>query len=243
MDTRSSWTQSLPKSYAASDVDVDVGLRSHMLKVYNLMTSGVLLSAIVSLLLVKTGLVDIFFVKSGRNISPTILGYIAMFSPLVFSLVLSFGAHKMSKSTMTMLFWGYATAIGLSFSSMLLLFTGASVAQAFFVATAAFAGLSLVGYTTSKNLSGLGVFLIMGLIGMLVLGLVNIFIGSSLLSTLISAAGVLIFSGLAAYDTQRIKNDYLTGQSMPAIFDAFIMYTTFVGLFQSLMNLLGNRQE
>src|SRR5690606_15618097 len=183
----------------------DAGLRSYMLSVYNYMTSGVRLSGIVALLFSWGGPTSVA-ASVFANGGPLVWGIIL--APLAIVFAMSFGQNKFSTGTLQLLFWSFAVLMGLSLSSLLLVYTGTSVAQAFFATAAGFAGLSLYGYTTKKDLSGMGSFLIVGLIGIIVASIINIFTQSSTLSLIISIAGVLIFAGLTAYDTQRIKSLY-----------------------------------
>lgn len=183
----------------AGGVAVDAGLRSYMLSVYNYMASGVLLTGIVALLFANGGI---------QAIAGTPLVFLVMLAPLAFVMVLSFGINKLSTGAAQALYWAFAVAMGLSLSSIFLVYTGTSIATTFFAAAAAFAGLSLFGYTTKKDLSGFGTFLIMGVVGLLVASVVNIFVGSSALQMAISFIGVLLFAGLTAYDTQKIKSIY-----------------------------------
>jgi FtsH-binding integral membrane protein len=220
---------------------VDAGLRSYMLSVYNYMTSGVLLTGIVALLFANSGYAA--QILGG----PGILKYIIMFAPLAFVMVLSFGINRLSTGTAQLLFWAFATVMGLSMASIFLVFTGTSIAQTFFAVAAAFAGLSLYGYTTKKDLSGFGTFLIMGVIGLLVAMVINIFLQSSAMQLAISFIGVLLFAGLTAYDTQRIKSLYfqVAGTDMmgkTVIMGALSLYLDFVNMFTFLLNFMGSRE-
>ena len=218
----------------------DAGLRSYMLSVYNYMASGVLLTGVVALLFVKSGMAqDVMF-------GPGITKYLIIFAPLAFVMAMSFGLNKMSTGTLQMLFWGFATVMGLSMSTIFLVYTGASIAQTFFATAAAFAGLSLWGYTTKKDLSGMGTFLIMGLVGLIVASVINIFMQSGTMALVISFVGVLIFAGLTAYDTQKIKSMYahVAGTDMmgkTVIMGALSLYLDFVNMFQFLLSFLGSR--
>lgn len=238
----------------AQTKEFDAGLRAYMLKVYNYMASGVLLTGIVALVTSQspTMLQALFnIVPSGNGFAIagyTGLGYIAAFSPLAFILVMNFGLKKMSSATLQMVFWAFAAVMGLSISSILIQFTGESVARTFFITAASFGALSLYGYTTKKSLSGMGTFLFMGLIGLIIASVVNIFMQSSMMQFIISVAGVLIFAGLTAYDTQKIKNMYAhvshNGElaSKTAIMGAVNLYLDFVNLFMFLLHFLGNRE-
>ena len=224
----------------ARDVAYDAGLRSYMLSVYNYMASGVLLTGIVALLFANSGMAqDIMF-------GPGITKYLIIFSPLLFVMAMSFGANRMSTATLQMMFWGFATVMGLSMSTIFLVYTGASIAQTFFATAAAFAGLSLWGYTTKKDLSGFGTFLIMGVFGLLVASIINIFLKSGTMNLVISFVGVLLFAGLTAYDTQKIKSmySYVAGTDMigkTVIMGALSLYLDFINMFQFLLSFLGNR--
>jgi FtsH-binding integral membrane protein len=170
-----------------------------------------------------------------------------MFSPLAFVMVLSFGINRLSTGTAQLLFWAFATVMGLSMASIFFRFTGPSIALTFFATAAAFVSLSLYGYTTKRNLSGFGTFLIMGVVGLLVASLLNLWFQSPVMTLAISAIGVLIFAGLTAYDTQRIKSmyDYVAGTDMmgkTVIMGALSLYLDFVNMFTFLLQFLGNRE-
>ncbi len=236
---------------------VDAGLRSYMLRVYNWMASGLLLTGIVAYVIASTpALMNLFwsvgFAANGaRVVSPTLLGWAAMLSPLAFVLVLSFGINRMAKSTVQLLFWLFAAAMGASLSNIFLRYTGQSIATTFFVCSAMFAGISLYGYTTKADLTRMGSFMMMGLIGIILASLINIFLASSALAFAISIIGVVVFVGLTAWDTQRIKNDYLTyayaegtdEAGKRSVMDALALYLNFVNLFQILLSFMGQRQE
>ncbi len=218
----------------------DAGLRSYMLSVYNYMASGVLLTGIVALLFARSGMAA--EILGG----PGLLKYAIMFAPLVFVLVMNFGLNKLSTFATQACFWAFAAVMGLSMSSIFLVYTGASIAQTFFATSAAFAGLSLVGYTTKRDLSGMGTFLIMGLVGLVVASIINIFLHSDTMHLVISAIGVLIFAGLTAYDTQRIKSmySYVAGTDMvgkTVVMGALSLYLDFINLFQYLLSFMGSR--
>jgi uncharacterized protein len=218
---------------------VDAGLRAHMLKVYNYMASGVLLTGIVAMLFANSGM--------AAQVMATPLRWLIMLSPLAFILVMSFGIIKLSTGSLQAMFWAFATVMGLSMSTIFLVYTGQSIATTFFVTAVSFLGLSLFGYTTKKDLSAMGTFLIMGVVGLLVAMIVNIFLGSSTLQMVISFLGVLIFAGLTAYDTQRIKSEYLyfaghESLGKLAIMGALSLYLDFVNMFQFLLSFLGNRE-
>ncbi|MXP65701.1 Bax inhibitor-1/YccA family protein [Roseomonas sp. M0104] len=234
---------------------IDAGLRSYMLGVYNWMASGLLLTAIVAYVIANTGLSELFFqvVRTPRGLAtqPTILGFAAIFAPLAFVLVLSFGVNRMSKTTVQALFWLFCAAMGASMSSIFAVYVGASIATTFVVTAGMFAGVSLYGYTTKADLTKLGSLMMMGLIGIIIAGLVNMFVGSSALQFAISVIGVVVFVGLTAYDTQRIKADYMEfayeqGTDIAAkrsVFDALGLYLNFINLFQLLLQFMGVRQQ
>jgi hypothetical protein len=229
---------------AADSVAYDAGLRSYMLSVYNYMASGVLLTGIVALLFSRGGIESPAAQIMGQG-GP--LAWLIMLSPLAIVLVMSFGINRLSTGAAQALYWVYATLMGLSLSTIFLVYTGASIATTFFATAAAFVSLSLYGYTTKKDLSGLGTFLIMGLVGIIVASIANIFIGSSGLQLAISAIGVLVFAGLTAYDTQKIKSMYfyVQGSDMlgkTAIMGALTLYLDFINLFLFLLRFMGNRE-
>ena len=219
---------------------IDEGLRAFMLKVYNYMCLG----------LGVTGAVALFTASSPammQAIYGTPLQWLVMLSPLAFVLIMSFGINKLSPGACQALFWAFSAVMGLSMASIFIVFTGTSIARVFFITAAAFAGLSLYGYTTKKNLSGMGSFLIMGMIGILIAMVVNIFLASSALHFAISVLGVLIFAGLTAYDTQRIKLSYYAADGAAvaekkAIYGALSLYLDFILMFQFLLALFGNRE-
>jgi FtsH-binding integral membrane protein len=218
----------------------DAGLRSHMLRIYNFMASGVLLTGIVALAIASTpALVQLIF--------GTPLKWVAMFAPLAFVFFFTFRINKMSAAAAQGAFFAFAAVMGVSMASIFLVFTGMSIAQTFFVAAGMFTAMSLYGYTTKADLSRFGSFLIMGVVGILIAMLVNLFLGSSVLQMAISVLGVLIFTGLTAWDTQRIKSDYAHNlghetETKMAVFGALSLYLNFVNIFQFLLNLMGERE-
>ena len=236
---------------------VDAGLRAYMLRVYNWMASGLLLTGIVALLVVTVPSLQALFYSaamtpSGRVVmQPTILFWVAALSPLAFILVLSFGINRLSKGATQALFWVFCVCMGASLSNLAFRYTGASIASTFFISAAMFAAVSLYGYTTKADLTRMGSFLMMGVIGLLIAMLVNIFLQSPMLYFVISGLGVLIFTGLTAYDTQRIKADYLDyayaegmeQASKRSVLDALTLYLNFVNLFQLLLQFMGVRQS
>lgn len=223
------------------DVSVDAGLRKHMLSVYNYMTSGVLLTGIVAMLFSQwEGSYDILF-------GPGILKWVIMLAPLGFVLVLSFGINKLSTGTAQILYWAFAFVMGLSLASIFFVYTNASIALTFFATAAAFASLSLWGYTTKKDLTGWGTFLLMGVVGIIVASVINVFWQNDTFSLAIAGIGVLIFAGLTAYDTQKIKSIYFELQGTEflgkaAIMGALALYLDFINMFLMLLRLLGSRE-
>ena len=218
----------------------DAGLRSYMLKVYNYMASGVLLTGIVALLFANSGMAAQVFQGGGP------LAWLIILSPLAIVFAMSFGINRMKTSTVQALFWAFAVLMGMSMSTIFAVYTGTSIAQTFFAVTGAFLGLSLFGYTTKKDLSGFGTFLIMGVVGLLVAMILNIFLQSSALGFAISAIGVLLFAGLTAYDTQKIKSmyAYVAGTDMmgkTVVMGALTLYLDFINMFQFLLSFMGSR--
>jgi hypothetical protein len=228
----------------------DAGLRSYMLSVYNYMASGVLLTGIVAMGIANSSLIDLVATANPTTgaIQPTLLGWVALFGPLALVFALSFGINRMSTKTAQGLYWVYAALVGVQFSTLFLVYTGVSIAQAFFATAAAFLGLSLWGYTTKRDLSPVGTFLIMGVVGLLVAMLINMFLRSPGLDLAISAIGVLIFAGLTAYDTQKIKSIYFVvagnGEAMAktAVLGALNLYLDFINMFLFLLRLFGDRR-
>ncbi len=221
----------------------DAGLRSYMLSVYNYMASGVLLTGIIAMLFAPYAQGVLMAPGGGMSL----LGWIVTLSPLGFVFAMSFGVNRMSTATLQLMFWAFATVMGLSMSTIFIVYTGVSIAQTFFAVTAAFLGLSLWGDTTKKDLSGFGTFLIMGVVGLLVAMVINIFLKSPAMYYAISAIGVLLFAGLTAYDTQRIKSmyAYVAGTDMmgkTAIMGALSLYLDFINMFQFLLSFMGDRR-
>ncbi len=233
----------------ARSAEIDAGLRAHMNKVYGTMSVGMLLTFLVAWAVgTSPQLLGVF--RDPMTLQPNILGWIVMFAPLI--MVFAFGAalNRLSAAGAQLFFYVFAAVMGLSLSWIFVAFTGFSIAQVFLVTSIAFAGLSLWGYTTKKDISGWGAFLIMGVIGLIVASIINIFLGSPAIMFAISILGVLIFAGLTAYDTQNIKNTYLqhahTGDSewlgKAAIMGALSLYLDFINMFMFLLQLLGNRE-
>jgi FtsH-binding integral membrane protein len=227
----------------------DAGLRSYMLSVYNYMASGVLLTGIVAMLFANSSLINLIATVNGAGqVQPTGLFYIALFAPLAIVFALSFGINRISATTAQALFWAYAALIGVQMSSLFLVYTGVSIAQTFFATAAAFLGLSLWGYTTKRDLSGIGTFLIMGVVGIFVALLINMFLHSPGLNLTISAIGVLVFAGLTVYDSQKIKSIYFVvagnGEAMAksAVIGALNLYLDFLNMFLFMLRFMGNRR-
>ena len=216
----------------------DAGLRSYMLSVYNYMASGVMLTGIVALIFANTAF--------GVGVMTSPLRWLVILSPLAIVFAMSFGVNRMKTSTLQTLFWAFATLMGMSMSTIFAVYTGVSIAQTFFAFTAGFLGLSLYGYTTKKDLSGFGTFLIMGVVGLLVAMVINIFMQSTAMGYAISAIGVLLFAGLTVYDTQKIKSMYahVAGTDMMGktiIMGALNLYLDFINMFTFLLSFMGSR--
>jgi len=238
---------------ARTDVAVDEGLRAYMLRVYNYMAAGVFLTGVVAYMTsqaaITTGPTGTkTLTEFGQLIYVSPLKWVIMLAPLAFVFFLSFRIYKMSVPAAQIAFWAFAGVMGLSLSSIFLVYTGQSITQVFFVTAAAFGSLSLYGYTTKRNLSGWGTFLFMGLIGVVIASLVNLFLQSGALQFAISVIGVLVFAGLTAYDTQRIKDGYhevmgdMTATSKAAIMGALNLYLDFINMFVMLLQLFGSRR-
>ena len=235
---------------------LDAGLRAYMLRVYNWMASGLVLTGIIAFAIASTSLLDVFYplvmTPSGRMVhAPGILAWISIFSPLAFVLVLNIGVNRLSTTAVQALYWAFCAAMGASLTNIFLYYTGDSVVRVFFITAGTFAAMSIYGYATRSDLSKLGSFLIMGLFGIVLASVVNIFMGSAGLQFAISIIGVLVFTGLTAWDTQRIKAEfvqyaYAYGPNEAAkrsVYDALGLYLNFVNLFQMLLMLMGNRNS
>lgn len=251
--------QSQAGTGARADAAIDEGLRAYMLKVYNLMAvamviTGIAAFGVFSLATTTDPSAAVATLANGKMltqlgvtlfVSP--LKWVVMLAPLALVFFLSFRVDRMSVATAQATFWAYAALVGVSLSTIFLVFTSQSITQTFFVTAAAFGALSLYGYTTKRDLTGMGSFLIMGLFGLIIAMLVNLFLQSSALQFAISAIGVLIFSGLTAYDTQKIKEMYWEGDDVlvagrKAIMGALTLYLDFINLFTFLLQFLGNRE-
>lgn len=227
-----------------ANAEYDVGLRQHMLGIYNLMFLGLGLSGAVGFFLVQSGASALFFSGPGQF---TPLGWVAMFAPLGLLLIASFSAQRLSTAATHGIYWSVAALQGVSLAVLFGAYTGQSITQIFLVTAAAFGGLSLFGYTTKRSLSGLSTFLMMGLIGVVIAFVVNMFVQSSMLQFVASVIGVLVFAGLTAFDTQRLKVEFLDGLGDSAaraqVWGALSLYLNFINLFQLLLSLFGQREE
>ena len=241
------------KAAQQSTVVMDEGLRAYMLKVYNYMASGVLLTGVLSLICFKLSAVTdpngtlIGVTQFGNAIYNSGLKWIIMLAPLGIVFYMSFGINKMSAAKAQGAFWVFAALMGLSLSSIFLVYTQTSIARVFFITSGTFGAMSIYGYTTKRDLTKLGSFLMMGLIGIIIASLVNLFMKSTMMYFVISILGVLIFVGLTAYDTQKIKNMYAasdTGELMgkKAVMGALTLYLDFINLFIMLLRLFGQRR-
>jgi uncharacterized protein len=225
---------------AQAAAELDQGLRQHMLRVYNYMGAG----------LVITGLVAYFVGSTPALYVPIFqspLKWVVMLAPLAFVFFFSFRLHAMSASAAQFAFWAFCGVMGLSMAAVFLQFTGASIARTFFISATMFGSMSLYGYTTKRDLSKFGSFLVMGLIGVVIASIANIFLGSSALQFAISVIGIVVFVGLTAWDTQNIKEQYAENidqesQQKLAVFGALSLYLNFVNIFQLLLNLTGERE-
>ena len=237
------------RSYGAtSDVAIDAGLRAYMLRVYNYMLMGLALTGLTAWFTASTpAFAQLFFTQAAGGYSLSGLGWIVLLAPLALVFFISFRIQQMSFATAQATFWVYAGLMGIGLTPILLLYTGASVAQVFFVTAATFGAMSLWGYTTKRDLSAFGSFLFMGLIGIIIASLVNMFLQSGMMQWIISVIGVLIFTGLTAYDTQSIKETYFVGDDgsvagKKAIMGALRLYLDFINLFIMLLRLMGDRR-
>ncbi len=238
---------------ARSQAEIDQGLRTFMLGVYNNMVLGLAITGLIALgtyMVATTTAADgsLALTPLGAAVYTSPLRWVLMLSPLAFIFFFSFKIESLKPATAQMMFFAFAALMGISMSSIFLVFTGESIVQVFFVTAAAFGGLSLYGYTTQRSLSGMGSFLIMGLIGLIIAMVVNIFLASSAMGFAISVIGVLIFAGLTAWDTQRLKEMYLFGNMDAAtagrasVMGALSLYLNFINMFQFLLALMGNRE-
>jgi len=229
---------------------VDEGLRAYMLKVYNYMASALAVTGLVSWIVAHTpALLNLLYTVTPRGtIQPNGLGYVVMFAPLALVFFLGFRIQSMPTRTAQTVFWTYAGLVGASLAYIFLIYTAASIARVFFITAAAFAGLSLYGYTTKRNLSAMGSFLLMGLVGGLVAMVVNMFLQSTALDLALSAMFLLVFAGLTAYDTQKIKSMYFmigdgTMAEKTAIMGALTLYLDFINMFLIMLRFMGNNRQ
>jgi uncharacterized protein len=228
---------------------IDEGLRSHMNKVYGTMSVGTLVTFLVAYAVgTSPALLSVF--RDPETLSPNLLGWIVMFAPLIMVFAMGGMVNRLSTGGLQLFFYAFAAVMGLSLSWIFQAFTGISIAQVFLVTSISFAGLSLWGYTTKRDISGWGSFLIMGVIGLIVASIINIFLGSPAIMFAVSVLGVLIFAGLTAYDTQKIKNTYLQMRAAEgeeflgkaAIMGALSLYLDFINMFMMLLSLFGQRE-
>jgi len=238
----------MAQSRAQTGAMIDEGLRAYMLKVYNLMALGLAITGVAAFLTWQMAVADGQLTAFGQLLYASPLKWVVMLAPLAMVFFLSFRINSMSVAAAQTTFWIYAALMGLSLSSIFLVFTGQSIVQTFFITAASFGALSLYGYTTKRDLSAMGSFLIMGLFGLIIASLVNIFLASSALGFAISVIGVLIFAGLTAYDTQKIKEMYYDADDVvvvgrKAIMGALTLYLDFINLFMFLLQFLGNRNN
>jgi FtsH-binding integral membrane protein len=244
-EIRNYQTRAVPGSRV--DASIDEGLRAYMLKVYNLMAMGLVITGAVAYGAFAMAVQDGQLTAFGQLIYASAFRWVVILAPLAAVFFLSFRIHKLSVSAAQTAFWVYAGLVGLSLSTIFLVYTGQSIVQTFFVTAAAFGALSLYGYTTRRDLTAMGSFLIMGVFGLIIAMVVNIFLQSSALQFAISAIGVLVFSGLTAYDTQKIKEMYFEGDDVlvagrKAIMGALTLYLDFINLFTFLLQFVGNRE-
>ena len=232
---------------------IDEGLRAYMLKVYNYMASGILITGFISLILFKLSVVTSAdgsitgLTSLGNALYNSALMWVVMLAPLGVVFYMSFGIRKMSAAKAQGTFWVFAALMGASLSSIFLVYTGASITRVFFITSGTFGAMSIYGYTTKKDLTKLGSFLMMGLFGIIIASIVNMFMKSTMMYYVISIIGVLIFVGLTAYDTQKIKNMYLASDSgevmgKKAVMGALTLYLDFINLFIMLLRLFGQRR-
>ena len=239
-------------SKTADQASIDEGLRAYMLKVYNYMTTGLVLTGFIAYFFGKASVAaftpnGVILTSLGQALFNSGLSWIIMLAPLGFVFYLSARINKMSVSSAQITFWLFASIMGLSLASVFVQFTGTSIARVFFITAGTFAAMSLYGYTTKRDLTKLGGFLSMGLIGIILASIVNIFVQSGPMAFIISIIGVLVFVGLTAYDTQTIKNMYYAGDSdsvgsKKALMGALRLYLDFINLFILLLQLFGQRR-
>jgi len=237
--------------YRTDQIAIDAGLRAYMIRVYNYMTAGVALTGLVAWFTFQAAVTDaggsLQLTSFGQAIFQSPLMWVFVLAPLGLVMLLSFGINRLSAGTALTLFFVYAGLLGLSLASIFLVYTGASITRVFFISAATFGAMSLYGYTTQRDLTGVGSFMFMGLIGIIIASLVNVFLKSTGLDWAISVIGVLVFVGLTAYDTQRIKemynvNDDGTISGRKAVMGALSLYLDFINLFLMLLRMFGDRR-
>lgn len=236
----------IPQTGARTDAAIDQGLRAYMLKVYNYMAAGLALTGVAAVGTYNLAIGADGLTPFGNALFNSPLKWVLVLAPFALVMFLSFRLHKMSVATAQGVFWLYAALMGVSFASLGMVYTHSSIAQVFLITAVTFGALSLYGYTTKRDLTGMGSFMFMGLIGIIIASIVNIFLASSALSFALSILGVLIFTGLTAYDSQKIKEMYFEGDGsqvlgQKAISGALTLYLDFINLFLSLLRLFGNR--
>jgi FtsH-binding integral membrane protein len=244
----------------ADAATVDAGLRSYMLRIYNYMSIGLAITGLAALGIYMIAVSDgasadavrigkLYLTPVGYQIYVGPLKWLFMLAPLAMVFAISAGINKFKPATTQLLFWVFSALMGISLSSIFLVYTHTSIVRVFFITAASFGALSLYGYTTKRDMTGMGSFLIMGLFGIIIASVVNIFVASSVLQFVVSVVGVLVFAGLTAWDTQRLKNDYIYGYASQggdvaeraAISGALSLYLNFINLFTLLLQLLGQR--
>ncbi len=251
-------------SAARAQADIDQGLRSYMLGIYNYMAIGLAITGFAALGIFMMSVTGdpsmaaaklrggLMLTEFGRFLFVSPFKWVVIFAPLAVVLLMSFGQSKLSPQGALITFFGFAALMGVSLSTVLMVYTHTSVARVFFITAASFAALSLYGYTTKRDLSGMASFLFMGLIGLMIASVVNLFIQSSMMQFIMSLVGVGLFAALTAYDTQKLKSDYIHGYAYESdagvlqkasVFGALELYMDFINMFQFLLQLLGNREE
>lgn len=240
---------------------VDAGLRSYMLRIYNYMSIGLAITGLAALGVYMAAVTtdpsgaaakigNSFLTPFGYAMFVSPLKWVFILAPLAMVFAISFGINRLKPATAQLMFWAFAALMGISLSSIFLVYTHTSITRVFFITAASFGALSLYGYTTKRDMTGMGSFLIMGLFGIIIASVVNMFVASSMLQFIVSVVGVLIFAGLTAYDTQRLKNDYIYGYASQggdvaeraAITGALSLYLNFINLFTLLLQLLGQKE-
>jgi hypothetical protein len=245
-DIRDFQTRTTNPAVGRADAGIDQGLRSYMLKVYNLMALGVALTGLIAYAFAEAAVSNGQLTAFGAAVYQSPLRWVILFAPIAVVFFLSFRIEKMSLFAAQLSFWIYAALVGASLSSIFLVYTDASITKTFAVTAASFAALSLYGYTTKRDLSAMGSFMVMGLFGLIIASVINIFLKSSALDFAVSAIGVLVFAGLTAWDTQKIKDMYTDADGFEvmgkkAIMGALNLYMDFINLFLFLLRFMGNR--